>query len=179
MLKNFTYKIIAIASLLLGLLGPQVASGQEQAATHNNLHFYSSGQAISVVSNPQQDIAVEVATQKRDCSSDSSARLDLLLWQACDFSIQAQAAVVPPKVVVNDLDLSSLNVKVVVSPNWQNPPSLNSSSQQNKEAILLSSAHDLAKTTLIKYNSVESLAEVDGRYHNFSFNNYASMVMLC
>ena len=179
MLKNFTYKIIAIASLLLGLLGPQVASGQEQATVYNSLHPTSTAQTISVISNPQQDITIEVGTQKGDCSSDSSARLDLLLWQACDFSIQTQAAAFPPKIVVNDLDLSGLNVKVAVSPNWQNPPSLNSSSQQNKEAILLSSAHDLAKTTLIKYNSVESLAEVDGRYHNFSFNNYASMVMRC
>jgi hypothetical protein len=179
MLKNFTYKIIAIASLLLGLLGPQVASGQEQAAVHDNLHPTSAAQAIPVVSNPQQDIAVEVGTQKGDCSSDSSARLDLLLWQACDFSIQTQVAVVPPKVVVNDLDLSGLNVKVAVSPNWQNPPSLNSSSDQNKEAVLVSSAQDLTKTILTKYNSVEFLAEADGRHPNFSFNNYASMVMRC
>ncbi len=82
MMRSFFLKIVASASLLLGLLGPQVASGaqvskvQEPAPPANV-------EVVVVESQPTQTIAVNEVVSDCGAVSGFLDRMDLLIWQAC------------------------------------------------------------------------------------------------
>ncbi len=179
MFKNISYKIIVATSLLLGLLGPQVASGQEQVLASVKYQPTVTSAAIAVVTSPQQNMSVEIGSQVKDCFSESGLRLDLLLWQSCDFSIQAKTISFQPKVVVKNPDLSDLDIKVATSPNLQNSSNLKQHTSQNKEVILSSTLGDWVKTTIGKYNRVEFQTEFAREFSGYSFNDSGNMVMRC
>lgn len=101
MKQNF-YKIIAIVSVLLGVLGPQVASGKTDVTSVPEDYNYTKV-SLNVVSTPTSVGSVEVKTSSLGgcATQNESLRLDLLLWQGCNTLAIAPEESLPNLAVVS------------------------------------------------------------------------------
>jgi hypothetical protein len=99
-MKSLLLKTIALLSILLSSLGPQVASGSVLESPEAPATAPASS-ALPVIT-ASSDAVVEVVTGGQDCGIQPvmEARFDLLLWHACDFSLQLGVVTTSEVVVV-------------------------------------------------------------------------------
>lgn len=102
-MKQNLYKIIAIVSVMLGALGPQVASGQTLNTPQNTIDQASTSYSISVISAPAVPVAiVSHVSVGKTCSTDAElASPNQLLWQGCGSLAIAQDQQLPKLAVVS------------------------------------------------------------------------------
>ncbi len=109
-MKSIFIKILASASLLLGLLGPQVASGSSVSVVEPE----STQVPIEVVSSTSSSsVVVSEANTASLCgfSGLSLERIDWLIWQACDsLEVQTQTQTQSLRVVTAPSDVPSVKV---------------------------------------------------------------------
>ncbi len=97
-MKSVFWKITAVASIILGSLGPQVAQGY-LATDLMDSAVEQSGPTLEVVSS-NLDTVITMSSGP-DCTSGNLSfdRFDLLLWHNCNFQISL-GTVMAPKVTV-------------------------------------------------------------------------------
>lgn len=98
-MKLFLWKIIALFSVLIGSLGPQVATGYQALETPTDL--VETQAAVIPVVTADQSTTVVTSALGADCVGRTIqwGRFDLLLWQHCDMNLQL-GSVTAPEVVV-------------------------------------------------------------------------------
>lgn len=99
-MKSFLWKIIAIFSVLLGSLGPQVAAGSsgEVVASEPRVELVATMPVVEAA----QDVTVVLAqAPSLNCAEAGFqlGRFDLILWHSCDLSLQLGEAFTAPVAV--------------------------------------------------------------------------------
>ena len=111
-MRSIILKILTSISVLVGLLGPHVASGQIIETT--NLEIVAdSGMPVIDVVYPEQVVAPVYEANFTNCSSTSSFfdRVDLFIWQACGDLVVRDSFELPTVAVVDSIDTASVVVE--------------------------------------------------------------------
>lgn len=115
-MKLLLLKTIALLSILLSSLGPQVASGSVLDASEEPEAAITANSELPVTTaSSNATVAVVIGGQNCGVQPDMEARFDLLLWHACDFSLQL-GVVTPSEVVVIQPEQSQAELTVLKQP---------------------------------------------------------------
>lgn len=152
-MKNLLLKVVASVSLLLGLLGPQVATGQMSFEPQSS----DSEQMVTVVTANTSGQTVTVATPVvAPCGqmTVSVERMDLFIWQACgsltvkdSFPLPALAVVVEPE-FVPEVVVQSQNI------DWFSSDKLTQSESSDQDMVFPPSLGSLNPRSILVVQTV-------------------------
>lgn len=164
-MKTIFIKILASASLLLGLLGPQVASGSNVTVASPQINQ----DPIEVVSSSTQvDVVVAPASDSSLCgfSGLSLDRIDWLIWQACDsLQVQTQTQTQSLQVVSSPTEVPTVEVASIPVQDLYTPDGLSPIQGSNNLPAI-------PQVMVLMTGRLKSEAGVRGNLTNFSTYDY-------
>jgi hypothetical protein len=177
MFKNTFYKIITIAGLLAGMVGPQVVTGMELPPDPAQAVSPHDQEAIPVISSQTEGVEVQVVTDM-SCTNSLTWRIDLLLWQSCDMAIHASQPENSPLLVVTESPHENLQVAVMSGPQLERATHVSSSAQQSDFIVLNASIIVVAKQSKNTAYNVYAEQKITPSL-KISVNNQGYTVMRC
>ncbi len=182
-MKQTFYKIIAIASVLLGALGPQVASGSVQVMSKQVLpQPVTSNYSLDLSQEPTSQVSVQIQfQQEQQCwMATDGSRLDLMLWTGCNslaIAPSLQQSLPSLAVVSQPEQLPAVIVQDSVSLTAQ--ASFDSgSSRENSVIPSLGFNFKVSTTEVVANATVNRLSLTEAPLFNSS-NNLRTIVMRC
>lgn len=177
-MKQIAYKIIVIASVLLGALGPQVASGN---SVSGEVSTPSQGQisAMQVIDSPYKATNLSATDYVNPaCSSQLDfTRLDLLLWQGCNQLDLAPQPKTPQIVVISQPTYLPTLIAQTPSSSWNLKMVLSSGGRQ-ENSLLPILGFSLKPNLISKIVAIESSSLLLGSTSNFDQKNYMQIIVM-
>lgn len=111
-MRSIILKILTSISVLVGLLGPHVASGQIVETTNLETAVDFGIPVVDAV-YPEQVVTHVYETNYSNCNPSPSlfGRIDLFIWQACGDLVVQDTFILPSVAVVDSIDTTSVVVE--------------------------------------------------------------------
>lgn len=177
-MKHIAYKIIVIASVLLGVLGPQVALGDSTG--EEILSSYKSQLPSIVVSDDPSEPASLSSMDSFDSSclpQSDSIRLDLLLWQGCSELEIAPQPEIPQIVVISQPTYLPTIIAQTPSSNWK-LNMLVDSGDRPVNSVLPILGFSFKPSSINQEVLMENSAKPTKSTSNFNQKNYMQIIIM-
>lgn len=181
-MKLFLWKIIALFSVLLGSLGPQVAAGSPAPITSPGATVAQT-QTIPVVTASSETAVLVSQGPGLSCAETSFqlGRFDLILWHACDLNLQLGQAYTAPVAVTNNQhnypELSVTRGPVNTISSGLAPWSAPETNVANFITQVNSGSPERSTQSIIRQSSSVFMSQVDSEVN--SDNSQLTIVMRC
>ena len=181
-MKLFFWKIIALFSVLLGSLGPQVAAGSSAPTTFSEPTVVQI-ETIPVVTASLDTTVVVSQGPGLSCAETSFqlGRFDLILWHACDLNLQLGQVYTAPVAVTNNqqnwpkLSVASAPVNSISS--GFSPWSAPEASAAGFVTQVNSGSPERSTQSIIRQSQSVVMSQVDSEVN--SDNSQLTIVMRC
>ncbi len=182
-MKQITYKIIVIASVLLGALGPQVASGSINGNSEEAVPTFTTPVQLSSIQLSDSPLDSTSVSNKEyvdlSCSSQlGSIRLDLLLWQGCGNQLGIAPQPEIPQVVVISQPTYLPTVVAQTSTSSWNLKMLLGSQDRSENSVLPMLGFSFKPEAVSKVVVLESSARLFKAASNFDQKNYMQIIVM-